>query len=84
MQVHQTKAKTKHEQCNTSSILVVIIYCFIGCNNQASTWYLTKFPDGSNLGSLYSRKKPTIILYTYINHHAESPNIARHTVIHNS
>ena len=27
-------------------------------------------------------EKPTVILYTYINHHAEPLNITKHTVIH--
>ena len=33
---------------------VVIIYCFIGCTDKASTWYLNGLPDGSNLGSTVS------------------------------
>ena len=31
--------------------MVVIMYCFIGCKEKASTWYFNGFPDGSNLGS---------------------------------
>ena len=32
--------------------MVVIMNCFIGCKDKASTWYLNGFPDGSNnLGS---------------------------------
>ena len=31
--------------------LVVIILCYIGCKDKATTWYLNGFPDGSNLGS---------------------------------
>ena len=58
----------------------VIMYCFIGCTDKASTWYLgLGFPDGSNLGStvlcglccfshsaywLPTRKK---LLYTVVN-----------------
>ena len=42
----------KQEQCSTSSnMVVVIIYCYIGCEDKATTWYLNGFPDGSNLGS---------------------------------
>ena len=41
----------KQKQCSTSSNMVVIIYCYIGCNDKATTWHLNGFPDGSNLGS---------------------------------
>ena len=45
-------AKTKTMQYNsTSSNMVVIIYCYIGCKDKATTWYLNGFPEGSNLGS---------------------------------
>ena len=30
---------------------IVMIYCFIGCTDKASTWYLNGFPDGSDIGS---------------------------------
>ena len=40
----------KHH-CSTSSNMIVIIYCYIGCEDKATTWYLNGFPDGSNLGS---------------------------------
>ena len=45
------KNKTKQEQCSTSSNMVVIIYCYIGCKDKATTWYLNRFPVGSNLES---------------------------------
>ena len=45
------KQKTKQKQCSTSSNMVVVIYCFIGCKDKASTWYLNGFPGGNNLGS---------------------------------
>ena len=63
---------------------MVVIYCFISCKEKASTWYLNGFPDGSNLaGQQYNvGDKPTVILYTYINRHADPPNITKHTVIH--
>ena len=54
MQGHQTNKKQTKKQkqyCSTSSNMVVIIYCFIGCRNKTSTLYLNGFPDGSNLGS---------------------------------
>ena len=41
----------KQIHSSTSSNMVVIIYCFIGCKERVSTWYLNGFPDGSNLGS---------------------------------
>ena len=40
-----------HTYIHTSSNRVVIIYCFIGCKDKTSTWYLNGFPDGNNLGS---------------------------------
>ena len=48
------KNKTKQKQHSTTSNMVVIIYCFIGCKKEKSlysTWYLNGFLDGSNLGS---------------------------------
>ena len=44
-------AKTKQKQRSTSSNWVAIIYFFIGCKEETSTWHLNGFPDGSNLGS---------------------------------
>ena len=45
-------AGTPEEQCSTSSNMVVaIIYCYIGCEDKATTWYLNGLPDGRNLGS---------------------------------
>ena len=43
--------KTIQRQCSTLSHMVVIIYYYIGYKYKASTWYLTGFPNGSNLGS---------------------------------
>ena len=45
--------KTKQKQCraSTPSHMVVIIYYCIGYKYKATTWYLTGFPNGSNLGS---------------------------------
>ena len=72
MQVHQTKTKTRQKQCSTSSNLVVIIYCFIGCSDQASTWYLAGFLDGSNLGStVYCRgeaRRYTVFVCVFSSH----------------
>ena len=44
------------------------------------TWYLNGFPTGSNLGSTVYNvgEKPTAILYTYINPHAQPPIIPQH------
>ena len=41
----------KQKHCIPSSNMVVIIYCYIGCEDKATTWYLNGFPNGSNLGS---------------------------------
>ena len=42
----------KQKQCSASSNMVEIIYCYIGCkDNAAITWYLNGFPEGSDLGS---------------------------------
>ena len=44
--------KTKQRQCSTPSYMVVITYYYyIGYKYKATTWYLTRFPNGSNLGS---------------------------------
>ena len=29
----------KQKHCSTSSNMVVIIYCYIGCEDKATTWY---------------------------------------------
>ena len=39
---------------STSSNMVVIIYNYMGCKYKATTWYLTGFPNGSNIGSTVS------------------------------
>ena len=41
----------KQKQCSISSNMVVIIYCYIGCKDKVTTWYLNGFPEGSNLRS---------------------------------
>ena len=42
----------KQKQCSsTSSNMVVMIHCYLGCKDKATTWYLNGFPEGSNLGS---------------------------------
>ena len=43
--------KTKQIQSSTPSHMVVIIYYYMGSKYKATTWYLTAFPNGSNLGS---------------------------------
>ena len=55
-----------------------IIYCYIGYKYKASTWYLNGLPNGIivTLGQQYNvGEKPTVILYTCINRHAEPSNI---------
>ena len=66
--------------CSTTSNMIVIIYCFIGFKDKASTWYLNGFPDGIivTLGQQYNvGEKLTVILYTYINHHAQPRSITK-------
>ena len=47
----------------------------IGCKNKTSSWYLIGFPNGSDIGSTVScPEKPTVILCTYINPHAGTPD----------
>ena len=51
----------------------------IGCQNKTSSWHLNGFfPDGSNIIALGQQcdvgEKPAVILYTYINRHAGTPN----------
>ena len=50
MQGHQTK--TNQKQRSTAFNMVVIIYCYIGYEDKATTsrCYLNGFPDGSNHG----------------------------------
>ena len=65
--------KTNQRQCRTPSHMLVIIYSYIGYKYKATTWYLTGFPNGSNLGStVYVGEKPSVILYT------EPPIITKH------
>ena len=47
--------KTKQRQCSTPSHMVVIIYYYIGYKYKATTWYLTGFPNGSNLVEIVTR-----------------------------
>ena len=49
----------------------------IGCKYKTSSWHLSGFPDGSNIGSkqYILREKPTVMMYTYyINRHAGTPD----------
>ena len=58
--------------------MVVIMYCFIGCKDKAATLYLNGFLMVVTLGQQYNvEEKPTVILYTYINHHAGPPSIKK-------
>ena len=42
--VHQTKSKNRNRNSvySTTSNMVVIMYCFIGRKDKASTWYIFK------------------------------------------
>ena len=44
----------------------------MGCKYKSSSWYLNGFPDGSN--QYNTGEKPTVMLYTYINRHAGTPD----------
>ena len=44
-------SKTKQKQCSTSSYMVEMTYCYIGYKDKATTWCLSGFPDGNNIGS---------------------------------
>ena len=50
----------------------------IGCKYKTSSWHLNGFPY-SNIGSTVYNigEKPTVILYTYINRHAGTPEKQR-------
>ena len=52
----------------------------MGCKDKTSSlWHLIGFPDGSNVGSTRYNvgEKPIVILYTYMNRHARTPNITK-------
>ena len=34
-----TPEKQRKQHCSTSSNMVVIIYCYIGCEDEVTTWY---------------------------------------------
>ena len=51
LQGHQKNSENKNNVHLLSSNMVVIIYCYICCEDKATTWYLNGFPEGSNLGS---------------------------------
>ena len=56
----------------------------IGCKYKTSSWHLNGFPYGSNIGSTYNiGKKPTVILYIYINRHAATPEKQRRKIKQN-
>ena len=49
----EKNVKTKQRLiCSTPSHMVVITYLYMGYKYKATTWYLTGFPNGSNLGSI--------------------------------
>ena len=52
MQGHKENSKNKNKVVHPSSNMVVIVYCYIGCKDKVTTWYLNGFPEGSNLGSI--------------------------------
>ena len=55
-------------------------YYYIGYKYKATAWYLTGFsPMVVTLGQQYNvGEKPTVILYTYIDHHAQPPIITQY------
>ena len=67
---HQTDIKNKQKICGTSSNIVVIRDYSISYKDKA-----TGSPIVVTLGQEYNvGEKPTFILYTSINRHAEPPN----------
>ena len=65
-------------------MVVIIYYSYIlGCKYKATTWYLTGSTMVVTLGQQYNvGEKPTVILYTYINHHEQPPIITTTVVVH--
>ena len=60
--------------------MLFVIYYYIGCKYKATTWYLNGSPMVVTLGQQYNvGEKPTVIMYTYINHHAQQQVITQHT-----
>ena len=60
---------------HTSSNMVVIKNCCIGCKDKATTWspmVVVTMGEQYNVG-----ENPTVILYTYINRHVEPPNTTK-------
>ena len=75
-----------NRHAGTPSHMVVVIYYHIGYKYKATTWYLKGSSMVVTLGQQYNvGEKPTVILCTYINHHAQLPVITQHThsVVHN-
>ena len=47
----------------------------IGCKDKTSSWHLNVFPTVVTMGQHYNvGEKPTVMLYTCIDHHAGTPN----------
>ena len=63
--------------------MVVIIYYYIGCKDKMPLHGISPgSPMVVTLGQQYNvGEKPTVILYTYINHHAEPPNIIKQNTL---
>ena len=59
--------------------IVVIIYYFIPVKNESLNGIYTGSPMIVTLGQQYNNvgEKPTVILYTYINRHAEPTSITK-------
>ena len=60
------KQQNKSNVVHLSSHMVVIIYCYIGCKDKATIWYLNGFPEVSNLGSTVY-----VCMYVWSSHIAE-------------
>ena len=53
----------------------------IGCRDKTSSWYQTGSPIVITSGQQYNiGEKPSVILYTYINLHAGTPNVPSPTL----
>ena len=81
MQGHQKNIKSKPETMQYTITPGSSNIHYKGYKYKATTWYLTGFPTelAVTLGQQYNvGEKPTVVLYTYINHHAQPPIIPQH------
>ena len=64
----EKQQKRKHCINSTSSnmVVIVIIYCYIGCEDKATTWYLNGFPMAVTLGQhIIVRSRSELVNFNY-------------------